>query len=395
MASVSFLLNEDVPEFLEPETENLDGSRDKSAEEIDDSYNTIHTTDFGPDPANFILEAYCEKLRFKEEEGTVDIRRLNFSSLSSFAPTASHQTIRRAIRIASWRDLGQLKSKTSPESDEDEVIRLPDPSSLFTSVTDLLATKVKVIDLACPLLNQVLQGGLRRGVLTEVTGESSSGKTQFCLHAAAVTSLRGSAVVYLQTEGSFPLARLQQIVRARVGDPSQFSAAMDNVLIKRIQNFTQLQSVLEKELEVVIKEKKVALVIVDSVAAVLRGDKDIETVSERTGIIHGIGSRLQHLSSCYNFGVLVVNQVSGAIDHPGFTYGREIIPSLGPMWTNYINTRLFLTKTDFTVGKSQVLELNNDASLRSLEIDFSSFLAEDFFNFIVTPSGIMGIRITE
>ena len=41
------------------------------------------------------------------------------------------------------------------------------------------------------------------------------GKTQFCLHAAAVTSLRGSAVVYLQTEGSFPLARLQQIVRAR------------------------------------------------------------------------------------------------------------------------------------------------------------------------------------
>ena len=42
-----------------------------------------------------------------------------------------------------------------------------------------------------------------------------SGKTQFCLHAAAVTSLRGSAVVYLQTEGSFPLARLQQIVRAR------------------------------------------------------------------------------------------------------------------------------------------------------------------------------------
>jgi len=374
MASVSFLLNEDVPEFLEPETENLDGSRDKSAEEIDDSYNTIHTTDFGPDPANFILEAFYEKLRFKEEERTVDIRRLNFSSLSSFAPTASHQTIRRAIRIASWRDLGQLKSKTSPESDEDEVMRLPDPSSLFTSVTDLLATKVKVIDLACPLLNQVLQGGLRRGVLTEVTGESSSGKTQFCLHAAAVTSLRGSAVVYLQTEGSFPLARLQQIVRARVGDPSQFSAAMDNVLIKRIQNFTQLQSVLEKDLQVVIKEKRVALVIVDSVAAVLRGDKDIETVSERTGIIHGIGSRLQHLSSCYNFGVLVVNQVSGAIDHPGFTYGREIIPSLGPMWTNYINTRLFLTKTDFTVGKSQVLELNNDASLRLISLLYFSIL---------------------
>ena len=53
------------------------------------------------------------------------------------------------------------------------------------------------------------------GYLFYVWSSVSIGKTQVCLHAAAVTALSGQSVIYLQTEARFPVNRLAQIINTR------------------------------------------------------------------------------------------------------------------------------------------------------------------------------------
>merc|ERR1719383_492511 len=122
----------------------------------------------------------------------------------------------------------------------------------------------------------------------------------------------------------------------------------------KVHSFSQMQSVLDRDLGKTVEEKGVRLVILDSITALIRGDKDIENISERTAIIGRLGVKLQEVCKDLGVAILVVNQVSAAINFPGHTYGREVVPSLGSLWTNYINTRLFLTKTDFIVSKGMV-----------------------------------------
>lgn len=47
----------------------------------------------------------------------------------------------------------------------------------------------KVISCGCPLLDRFLRGGILVPGLTEIVGESSSGKTQFCLQLCLAVQL--------------------------------------------------------------------------------------------------------------------------------------------------------------------------------------------------------------
>jgi len=65
----------------------------------------------------------------------------------------------------------------------------------------------------CIAIDEILGGGLLCPGVTEVAGESSSGKTQFCLQTCIVTSILnpGHKCLYICTEDSFPNKRLQQL----------------------------------------------------------------------------------------------------------------------------------------------------------------------------------------
>jgi RecA/RadA recombinase len=60
-----------------------------------------------------------------------------------------------------------------------------------------------------------MRGGFREGQLTELVGESSSGKTQILMQAAAVTALRGEGVIFLDTTNSFSSERVLAMARAQ------------------------------------------------------------------------------------------------------------------------------------------------------------------------------------
>lgn len=72
----------------------------------------------------------------------------------------------------------------------------------------------RVLPTGCKTLDTLLRGGVREGHLTELCGDSGSGKTQLCMTAAAVTAARAEGVVYIDTGTAVSAARLQKILNS-------------------------------------------------------------------------------------------------------------------------------------------------------------------------------------
>ncbi|KAL4189068.1 hypothetical protein AMTRI_Chr08g163670 [Amborella trichopoda] len=71
-------------------------------------------------------------------------------------------------------------------------------------------------------IDTLLCGGLCEGNLTELAGPSSSGKTQFCLHAAAhVAYTYMCSVLYLDTSNSFSSKRISYRVNRLLASPNK------------------------------------------------------------------------------------------------------------------------------------------------------------------------------
>eukprot|EP00887_Chlorella_sp_A99_P003107 scaffold9.g3107.t1 len=77
----------------------------------------------------------------------------------------------------------------------------------------------RLVPTGCPsidleLLGEAEPGGLREGQLTEICGDSVSGKTQLCLSTAALAAGRGERVVWVDSGNAFRVERLIALLRA-------------------------------------------------------------------------------------------------------------------------------------------------------------------------------------
>ena len=264
----------------------------------------------------------------------------------------------------------------------------------FKSALDLLNSSPPLLSVGCPLLDQALAGGLRRGALTEVVGESSAGKTQFCLQCALTTASKGEKVVYIVTEGSFPQARLDQMVQARGREDLR-----DLILVQQVKDVHHLLAVLGDQLDKVISS--VGLVIVDSIAALVRYDGDLTSGLLRGGMVHRLGQAVLGVALKHKVAVLAVNQVTGFMEGSRvscFTWGRKVVASLGLAWTQYPHTRLWLTKTRLVISKTASAVLSGlvaETRLRTMHVDWSCRLENSTTHFIVDPKGCRGIRVVD
>ena len=243
-----------------------------------------------------------------------------------------------------------------------------------------------LLSLGCSLLDSSLLGGLRPGEMTEVVGESSSGKTQFCLQAAVQAAVRGETVIYIVTEGSFPSVRLDQMVVAR-----QVETARDNILVKQARNLAHLMAVLGEEVGRAVEENPgVRLVVVDSVASLVRSEGELRSGLDRGLAVHRLGQSLLQLTS-RGLALLAVNQVTA-----GLGGSRGLVASLGQVWAQYPHTRLWLSKTRFVVSRAASSELQGltaETRLRTLNVEWSCRLPRTLTHFLVDTKGCHGVKI--
>lgn len=92
----------------------------------------------------------------------------------------------------------------------------------------------------------------------------------------------------------------------------------------------RLQNIEEK-----IIEENVKMIIVDSIASLVRKEFDPNNLVKRQNILSKTAALLKFYSMEFKIPILVVNQVTSS-------GGSYVAPALGPLWSHAVNTRLVL-----------------------------------------------------
>ncbi|XP_036981780.1 DNA repair protein RAD51 homolog 2 isoform X4 [Artibeus jamaicensis] len=183
---------------------------------------------------------------------------------------------------------------------------------------------------ALSALDEALHGGVACGSLTEITGPPGCGKTQFCIMMSVLATLPTSmggldgAVVYIDTESAFSAERIES---------------------------------LEEE----IISKGVKLVIIDSVASVVRKEFDTQlqgNMRERNKFLAREAASLKYLAEEFSIPVILTNQITTHLSRALASQADLVSPAddlslsegpsgpscvtaaLGNTWSHSVNTRL-------------------------------------------------------
>ncbi|CAG99826.1 putative DNA-dependent ATPase RAD57 [Kluyveromyces lactis] len=172
-------------------------------------------------------------------------------------------------------------------------------------------------------LDKLLGGGIYSKGITEIFGESSTGKSQLLLQLALsvqlpedMNGLNGQSV-YITTEGDLPTRRLKSIIE----QSSLFKDEGGDCLVSQKKIFTvtcndwaNQEHVTTVQLPVLLeRHPSIKLVIIDSISHHLRVELQSKTFQESRSnryIIDSMAENLLSLAQKHNLAIVVANQVS-------------------------------------------------------------------------------------
>ena len=234
-------------------------------------------------------------------------------------------------------------------------------------------------------LDDLLNGGIETGSITELYGEFRTGKTQLahqlCVTCQLPPSLGGFNVdenplpscIYIDTEGTFRPERIVAMT-SRFGSDLDVHSVLKQIFHGRAYN-TDHQMVL---VENVIKDapsKNIKLVIVDSLIAHFRAEfVGRGTLAARQQKLNQHLHSLLRLAEVSNVAVIVTNQVHS---QPDMFFGDPTMPVGGHILAHVSHTRIYLRKSK---GERRIARI----------VD-SPLLPESETVFAITENGITDI----
>ncbi|TLD10324.1 hypothetical protein PgNI_06068 [Pyricularia grisea] len=185
-----------------------------------------------------------------------------------------------------------------------------------------LAARWSTISTLDPELDAALGGGIPTGHVTEITGESGAGKTQFLLSLLLAVQLPpphglGRKAMYIPTEAALSTRRVAQMLAA---NPLLLSASprpsLDSILsLQPLGDIEAQDHILSFQVPLEAARRNVGLIILDSVAANFRAEYDAAGsrstgLAARSAELVRLGMQLRNLARSLNLAVVVANQVS-------------------------------------------------------------------------------------
>lgn len=266
---------------------------------------------------------------------------------------------------------------------------------------------VKKLSMGCHLLDKALKGGIISRGITEISGESASGKTQFCLQLSLTVQLPeengglAGETAYICTEDAFPNKRLYQMIESKQmsgvlkGLWKDGSQPGDHIYVEHIADVEGLIGYLQRKLPALMKKAKVRLVVVDSIAALFRCEYSAHESVARAKQLSIIARELHQLYTKHNIPVICVNQVTASMKKTS-TLKTENVPALGLSWANHVTTRILLSRTN-QIAPPETLSVPTEQSatshmLRYLEVKFAPHLPMMTLPYCVNNSGVQGLR---
>ncbi|CAH0690235.1 unnamed protein product [Spodoptera exigua] len=279
------------------------------------------------------------------------LRNLLPSNLYDVVDRAGISTERQIILLSIW----DIKKCTNLSLDDilllKNIVTEYISPAVYTGNEELKkfnCTKLGVTT-GCAGIDHLLAGGLRRGTLTEVYGESASGKTQLGLQVTLTNWAQGC--VYICTEDLFPTKRFEQM---KMSLP-QFDSRIDygkNIFVEHITEASFLLSCLRVRLPKLLEQHKLALIVIDSVAAPFRCESN--NYVKRAEDLREVAILLTSMAQKFNLAILCINQVTTS-----FEDSSSVFPALGLAWSNMVTTRLMLKKTSNILDDKSLAKLSN------------------------------------
>ncbi|WAR29211.1 XRCC3-like protein [Mya arenaria] len=233
--------------------------------------------------------------------------------------------------------------------------------------------------------------------VTEISGESSSGKTQFALQLSLTAQLAprygglDAGTLYICTEDAFPSKRLYQMIEnftSRHGKKLCTHGNLgDKIFIEHVPDFDGLMHCITHKAPVLLKSGAVKLIVVDSVAAHFRSDYEGHEMYKRAQHIGALGTLLYTHSHEYNIPVVCINQVTSSMKPEG----RQLIPSLGLSWSSQVTIRIMLTRTDRSLTIQQDSARGPlETVVREMEIVYAPHLPPLTVPYVIDHEGMKG-----
>ncbi|MBI4153244.1 DNA repair and recombination protein RadB [Candidatus Woesearchaeota archaeon] len=157
------------------------------------------------------------------------------------------------------------------------------------------------ISAGSPLLDRFLDGGFESGIVTTIYGPAGSGKTNICILALIRLTGMGKKIVYIDTESSFSVERLQQITKYA-------EKVLESMLFFKPSSFEEQQRIVEKLPRMLTKD--IGMIVIDTISMLYRLE-----LGQRSDI-HKINAALAKqialliwAARTYDIPVIVTNQV--------------------------------------------------------------------------------------
>lgn len=164
-----------------------------------------------------------------------------------------------------------------------------------------------------PVFDELLEGGYEKGIITTVYGPAASGKSNLALLAVASAQ---NKVIFVDTEGSFSVDRLQQLA-------PDVEDILDRVILLKATTFEKQTTILTKLPDLITPDTD--LVIVDSIAsqyraAIARGEDNLNNQ-----LSHQINT-LFRVAADHEIPALITTQVYANMEDGGVNLvGGDII----------------------------------------------------------------------
>lgn len=165
------------------------------------------------------------------------------------------------------------------------------------------------IDTGSIPLNQLLEGGYEKDCITTIYGPAGSGKSNIGMLAIANCLKEGHKAIYIDTEGSFSIARMLQLF-------PEFPEKSENLLFLKPTNFEEQKDAFETLHKTInINKELFHLIVIDSIAMLYRLEagqtNDIVSVNKELGRQLGLVTELARKK---HIPVIITNQVYSDFD---------------------------------------------------------------------------------
>jgi len=207
------------------------------------------------------------------------------------------------------------------------------------------------LQLKCKPLDDLLGGGIESSAITEVYGESGSGKTNLCLQASRECAFKGKKIAYIDSEG-VSLERMEQIC-----EDYDYKNILSNMLFFTPSSLGEQEKMVTNALKI----KEVDLVVIDTINLFYRISLENDKDGAMRSFIRQMAS-LQIAARENDLYVIIAEQVY--TDKSG-----DIKPFTNRDTEHMIKTVIKLEKTG--IGKRQATILKHRSQPESKKAFFS------------------------